>query len=100
MGARGREAGEVEGGGCAPRAALDGAAAMAAEVEGQHGVEGRGLAEGLRDFFWPYRGAGAGWVTDIVEVSLEAAIYIPWMGDRRAKQNRRRGWLREEFWYT
>ena len=52
MGARGREAGEAEGGGCAPRAALDGAAAMAAEAEGQHGVVGRGLAEGLRDFFF------------------------------------------------
>ena len=52
IGARGREAGEAEGGGCAPRAALDGAAAMAAEAEGQHGVVGRGLAEGLRDFFF------------------------------------------------
>jgi len=74
---------------------------MAAEAEGQHEVVGRGLAEGVRDFFfWPYRGAGTGWVTDIVEVSLEAAICTPWMRDRRAKQNRRRGWLREEFWYT
>ena len=35
-----------------PRAALDGAAAMAAEAEGQNGVVGRGLAEGLRDFFF------------------------------------------------